>query len=176
MLSNIVCSIKVNGEIYSGLLKERGVNGAVSFPGGEAVVAADKDNFQCVLKISESCFIESFSLSGSIPASADDTFLKNGFQSWSYSGALGSEDAQKRPWLSFVNALQENVKNIPTGKKGCHTSEMFCFIGEQSTGIGILAAQYPPFNQYVEYECALGSGRIPLLPTSQSFMCLIPMF
>ncbi|MGL4370477.1 MAG: glycoside hydrolase family 36 protein, partial [Spirochaetota bacterium] len=88
--------------------------------------------------------------------SGGTAFLRNGYQSWTYSGAFGPDEKLSRPRASFVHANQENILNIPAGKKGVHTSEMFFFYGSRESGDGLFVGQYPPFNQYVSYLFEFG--------------------
>ncbi len=100
-------------------------------------------------------FLKTITLQCSIPLprkTKEYAFVKEGFQSWSYSGMLSSETKQKKSFADFVNRLQENTNNRPSGKKGHHSSDQYFFLGTKSDGNGILAAQHPPFNQHVEYN------------------------
>lgn len=98
------------------------------------------------------CFVRSISVTGTVPSGDQSAFLKNGFQSWSFSGSLGMYDTQKRSPFRFVHALHENTENVPTGEPGRHVSEFFCFIGNSVSGEGTLFAQEPPFGQYLSFN------------------------
>lgn len=90
---------------------------------------------------------------------AELALLKEGYQSWSYSGALGPNELQRKPHAKFVVANQENLCNWPTGKKGNHMSEMFFFLGNRKTSQGLFVGQLSPFNQYVEYSVIFGKNK-----------------
>lgn len=107
----------------------------------------------------EDSFVESVAITGVIPVPIENAvFLKNGFQSLSYSGSLGPDDVQKRPSFSFLSPQQENVKNFPSGRRGIHVSELFCFIGSASDGGGVLIAQSPPFRQFMGFRFDFNAG------------------
>lgn len=56
------------------------------------------------------------------------TLLKNGYQSWSFTGTVGADFRQRRPLFGFARNLQENPLNSPTGKRGQAVSEMFVLL------------------------------------------------
>lgn len=119
-------------------------HGTASFSFAGGILAGE---FRCAAD----CFVRSISVTGTVPADDRSAFLKNGFQSWSFSGALGMYDIQKRSPFRFVHALHENTENVPSGEPGKHVSEFFCFIGNRASGEGTIFAQEPPFGQYLSF-------------------------
>lgn len=92
--------------------------------------------------------------------SGELALFKEGFQSWSYSGAFRYNERQRRPLAKFVVANQENTANWPTGKRGKHVSDMFLFLGSRETSKGLFVGQMPPFNQFVEYTFTFGTKNV----------------
>lgn len=106
-----------------------------------------------------SCYVSEIVIGGSVVSRTDRedlVFLKNGFQSWSYSGARGYRDRQKKPYLDFIVALHENTANPPTGIRGHFQSEMFFFLGDRTSGEGMMMGQLPGFDQYLMFDFSFG--------------------
>jgi alpha-galactosidase len=140
------------------LSEEKGGMNA-SFSQAEASFSLKDEHFGGTLKVKEPTLVKEFILNCEITADDDAEELalfKEGYQSWSYSGAFGPNDLQRKPLASFMVALQENFTNWPTGKKGNHMSEMFFFLGNRTTSQGLFVGQLPPFNQFVEYSVIFG--------------------
>ena len=130
-----------------------------SFSQAEASFSLKGEQFGGTLKIKEPGLVKEFVMNCEIKADdavQDLALLKEGYQSWSYSGTFGPNDVQRKPLASFMVALQENFTNWPTGKKGHHISEMFFFLGNRITSQGLFVGQLAPFNQFVEYTVVFG--------------------
>jgi len=130
-----------------------------SFAQAEASFSIKNKHLGGTFKVKEPTLIKEIILNCEITTeynAAELAIFKEGYQSWSYSGAFGPNDLQRRPRASFMVAVQENFTNWPTGKKGNHISEMFLFLGNRRTSHGLFVGQLPPFNQFVEYSVIFG--------------------
>ncbi len=130
-------------------------SGTVSNEGWELSFSIGNGKIDIKILFNHDTYLKQITLNTGIISGIDKqdlAFFKNGYQSWSYSGAFYPGDRQRKPRFSFVIANQENVNNPPTGKKGHVTSDMFCFVGNRNNGHGLFAGQLAPFNQLVEYD------------------------
>lgn len=130
-----------------------------SFAQSEASFSLKNERLGGILKVKEPTLIKEIILNCDITTEDDAEELalfKEGYQSWSYSGAFGPNDLQRKPRASFMVAVQENLTNWPTGKKGNHISEMFFFLGNRKTSQGLFVGQLSPFNQFVQYSVIFG--------------------
>ncbi|MEI6610411.1 MAG: glycoside hydrolase family 36 protein [Deltaproteobacteria bacterium] len=153
------CTVMYRDGSETVALSEKKGRMTASFSQAEAALSFKNDRFCGTLKVKEPTLIKEFMLNCEISTDDDAedlALLKEGFQSWSYSGALGLNDLQRKPRASFMVALQENITNWPTGKNGNHISEMFFFLGNRKTSQGLFAGQLPPFNQFVQYSVIFG--------------------
>ena len=132
---------------------------AASFAQYEASFYLKNEHLGGTLKVKQPALIKEFILNCEITTedNAEElALLKEGYQSWSYSGAFGPKDLQRKPRASFMVTVQENFTNWPTGKKGNHISEMFFFLGNRKTSQGLFVGQLSPFNQFVQYSVKFG--------------------
>ena len=153
------CAVIFRGGSESVTLSEKTDEMTASFSQAEATLSFKNERFCGTFKVKKPTLIKEFILNCEITTDDDAeelALLKEGFQSWSYSGALGLNDLQRKPRASFMVALQENITNWPTGKKGKHISEMFFFLGNRTTSQGLFVGQLPPFNQFVGYSVIFG--------------------
>jgi len=153
------CTVMFLDGSESGALSEKKGGMTASFSQVEAALFFKDEHFYGTLKVKKPTLIKEFILNCEITTDDDAqelALLKEGYQSWSYSGALGLNDLQRKPRASFMVALQENFTNWPTGKKGNHISEMFFFLGNRATSQGLFVGQLPPFNQFVQYSVIFG--------------------
>ncbi len=88
------------------------------------------------------CFVESvvlgFRWTG--PPSAGLRFLKNGWQSWSYTGSRALDDEGEPPFPSgpWLRGLHHAVGAPPTDREGWHESHLVSVVGTQPAGAACL--------------------------------------
>lgn len=76
------------------------------------------------------------------------SFFKNGYQSWTASMSLQSEDVDQKIIFKPGAIMQENMHNLPQDKAGYYTSEMFTVIGNLTDDTYLLAGQIKQFDQF----------------------------
>jgi alpha-galactosidase len=153
------CELKTGKGVFSAIPDFSTGEACMSGEWGELRIRHSDGLVEPVLKPAPGLRLESISLHGLLRTEVHPdnvVFLKEGFQSWSYSGALGRNDAQKKPLAKFVVANQENTSNPPTNRKGHHVSDMYFFAGDRDSGQGLLVGQLAPFDQYLECSFTYG--------------------
>lgn len=75
-------------------------------------------------------------------ASGSYRFLRNGWQSWSFNGALDLDDAgtPEFPSGAWLRGLHHAVGNPPLDRSGWHESDLVTVIADSTTGVSCLAA------------------------------------
>ena len=120
----------------------------------------DIPEYRCTVAPRRPVYIDRITLTGRIEGTLRPVaLLKEGYQSWSFSGILAPEEHQQRPRAAFVVANQEAVWNPPTGRAGQHTADTLALL-DDGLNPSLLIAQLPPFSDYVAVEVA--SGRQPV--------------
>lgn len=56
-------------------------------------------------------------------------FLKNGYQSWTQARSFGPADAERVPNLAFARWMQDDVRNLASGRPGDFRGELFGALG-----------------------------------------------
>lgn len=134
----------------SGVFDISGGKSVIRFTGGELTVSFASGRYDLSLAATGECFISSISLSGPMEKyESESAFLSSGFTSSDQCGAFGADEKQDP-------SAGADPFNPPSGKRGEHVSDMFFFHGRRGSGNGILAAQYPPFNQFVGFTFRYG--------------------
>ena len=77
------------------------------------------------------------------------SFFKNGYQSWTETRSFTATDRQMGSFIPLVNLMQDNPRNLASGKRGEFTSEMFSVFGNLDEKIFLLAGQAKGFRQFV---------------------------
>ncbi|MCX8123555.1 MAG: alpha-galactosidase [Spirochaetes bacterium] len=83
-----------------------------------------------------------------IPKTENYRLFKNGYQSWSLTRSYSLKEKEISSWLTCMNILQDNTRNLPQGKTGSFHSTMFTAIGSDTTSFCVIG-QGKSFNQYV---------------------------
>ncbi len=96
-----------------------------------------------------------------IPKSENYRVFKNGYQSWSLTRSYSLNDKEIASWLSCMNILQDNERNLPSGHAGAFNSTMFTAIGSDSSTYCVIG-QGKPFNQYLYCNWVSTEGIIRL--------------
>ncbi len=154
-------NITINGKKYTSTVDLSSKKSEVSFENAVVSINTTDGNISMKMAVKDSVFVENLSLSGIIQteqSGEDLSFLKEGFQSWSYSGALNSSEKQKKPLFKFVVANQENWTNPPLGKKGSVESDMYFALGDKNSNECLFVGQTAPFNQFVSYKFSFGKN------------------
>jgi alpha-galactosidase len=82
-------------------------------------------------------------------------FFKNGYQSWTETRSFAAHQQQMVSILSPMNALQDNLRNLASQKKGEFNSDTFAVVGNLDQGIFLLAGQAGGFGQFVYIRASL---------------------
>lgn len=92
-----------------------------------------------------------------IRLSSDDgapyAFFKNGFQSWTASHVFFPGDSERVPNVKASRVMQENMRNLPSCRKGEFTADGFGVLGHGK--VVFLAGQHAPFDQFVYLRATL---------------------
>ncbi len=96
-----------------------------------------------------------------IPRTENYYFFKNGYQSWSLTRSYSLQEKEMTSWLSCMNILQDNQRNLPSGQIGSFNSTMFTAIGSESSSFCVIG-QGRPFNQYVYINSSSNGNNIQL--------------
>ena len=84
------------------------------------------------------------------------SFFKNGYQSWTETRSFAATDRQMVTFLSPMNVMQDNLRNLASGKQGEFNSDMFAVIGNLDEKVFLLAGQAKGFHQFIYVR-----GRLP---------------
>lgn len=96
------------------------------------------------------------------------SFFKNGYQSWTETRSFAATDKQLVTFLSPMNVMQDNLRNLPSGKRGEFTSNMFSVWGNLDEKVFLLAGQAQRFCQFVYIR-----GRFPAEKGAPTEMTLV---
>ena len=96
------------------------------------------------------------------------SFFKNGYQSWTETRSFAATDRQMVSFLSPMNVMQDNLRNLPSGKRGEFTSDMFAAWGNLDEKVFLLAGQARGFRQFVYIR-----GRFPAEKGMSNEMALV---
>ncbi len=58
------------------------------------------------------------------------SFFKNGWQSWTQTRSYRLHERERVPVVPFANRMQDNPRNLPTGKAGEFASDTFALLGD----------------------------------------------
>ncbi|MBN1314431.1 MAG: alpha-galactosidase [Anaerolineales bacterium] len=76
------------------------------------------------------------------------SFFKNGYQSWTETRTMRAVERQRVPIIPFLNILQDNVRNLPPGRRGEFTSELFGVLGSTNERAFLLAGQNHTYQHF----------------------------
>jgi alpha-galactosidase len=86
------------------------------------------------------------------------SFFKNGYQSWSMTRSFRALERQRSVILPVFNTLQDNPRNLASGKPGEFTSDLFAVLGNLDQRVYLLLGQAGGFRQFVYVRAALPVG------------------
>jgi len=86
-------------------------------------------------------------------------FYKNGYQSWTASQVFFAHEKELVPRLSHARRMQENERNLPTGRRGEFCADLFGVLGNLDTAGYLLAGQLGGFSQGFYVRAALDPWR-----------------
>ncbi len=95
-------------------------------------------------------------------------FFKNGYQSWTETRSFAATDKQMVTIVFPMNVMQDNPRNLPSGKQGKFTSNMFAVFGDLDERVFLLAGQAKGFRQFVYI-----GGRFPVQKGAPIEMTLV---
>jgi len=87
------------------------------------------------------------------------SFFKNGYQSWTETRAFAATDRQMVTFLSPMSVMQDNLRNLPSGKRGEFTSNMFAVLGNLDERAFLLAGQAKGFHQFIYVRGRLAADK-----------------
>ena len=96
------------------------------------------------------------------------SFFKNGYQSWTETRAFAATDKQLVSFLSPMNVMQDNLRNLASGTQGEFNSDMFAVFGNLDERGFLLAGQAKGFRQFVYIR-----GRFPVEKGAPTEMTLV---
>ncbi len=74
--------------------------------------------------------------------------FKQGYQSWTETHSFLSEERELVSFLPPMTVLQANPRNLPGGKRGEITSEMFTILADLDQHLYVLVGQLRPFDHF----------------------------
>jgi alpha-galactosidase len=77
------------------------------------------------------------------------SFFKNGYQSWTTTHAFSREEREMVPILPPMNNMQDNLRNLPSKRRGAFFSDMFSVIGNLDKRIYLLIGQAGGFRHFL---------------------------
>ena len=96
------------------------------------------------------------------------SFFKNGYQSWTETRSFAATDKQLVSFLSPMNVMQDNLRNLASGTQGEFNSDMFAVFGNLDERGFLLAGQAKGFRQFVYIR-----GRFPVEKGAPTEMTLV---
>jgi alpha-galactosidase len=87
------------------------------------------------------------------------SFFKNGYQSWTITHAFFPEERGMVPILPPMNNMQDNLRNLPSKKRGEFTSDMFSVIGNLDKRVYLLIGQAESFQHFLYVRCRFPNSR-----------------
>jgi len=91
-------------------------------------------------------------------ASGRLSFFRNGYQSWTETRSFQPAERQMVPILPAMTVQQDNPRNLPTGRRGEFTSDMFAVMGNLDEHVYLLLGQTGGFRQFVYLRAALSGS------------------
>ena len=85
------------------------------------------------------------------------SFFKNGWQSWTMSRSYRPEQRERVPFVPFANAMQDNPRNLSSGKTGEFCSDTFALMEELSKNEALFVGQSGEMRQFFYIRAAFGS-------------------
>ncbi len=75
------------------------------------------------------------------------SFFKNGWQSWTMSRSYRAAERERVPFVRFANLMQDNLRNLSTGKAGVFHSDTYAVLSELESGHHLVVGQAGGFSQ-----------------------------
>jgi hypothetical protein len=92
------------------------------------------------------------------------SFFKNGYQSWTATHVHFPEGREMTPIIPSMNVMQDNLRNLPTKKRGEFTSDMFAVIANLDKRAYVLIGQGRDFKQFIYVRGIFSQkGEAPIL-------------
>lgn len=98
------------------------------------------------------------------------SFFKNGYQSWTATQSYSPEGREMTPIIHPMNIMQDNLRNLPTKKRGEFTSDMFAVIANLDKRASVLIGQGKDFKQFLYVRGIFSQkGEVPILELVYDF-------